>query len=122
MKQKTQHIISWIFSGLALLFLLSGTIPKFLPGYNIQFAALFPNLAPAWIFGIALVGIITAYLIPKTTHIGFAFATSYLGGAAALAWMTMGGLASIPVFVGIIFLWIGHGLRFPHLCTCAITK
>jgi hypothetical protein len=115
MKQKTQTILSWVFCGLALLFLLSGTIPKFIPSYIADFSTQFPGFAPAWVFGLVLVATIALYLVPKTTHIGFAFATSYLGGAAALAWMTMGGVASIPVFVGITFLWIGHGLRHTEL-------
>jgi hypothetical protein len=116
MNQKTKTIVSWVFSGLALLFLLSGTIPKFIPSTAADFNNAFPNLAPAWVYGLVLIATIILYLMPKTTHVGFALATSYLGGAAALAWMTMGGASAVIVFIGITFLWIGHGLRYPEFC------
>lgn len=125
MKDKTRRILGWSFSALPLLFLLMGAFPKFTAKYNVDFTTMYPNFAPAWVFGLVLILAVVLYLVPRTQVIGFVLASSYLGGAAALAWQTTaqsvpagapyGFMAALMVFVAITLLWIGQALLRPSL-------
>lgn len=125
MEHKTRRIIGWSFSALPLLFLLMGAFPKFTANYQTMFETAYPAFAPAWVFGLVLILAVVLYLVPKTQVIGFVLASSYLGGAAALAWQTTaqtvpagapyGIMAALMVFVAITLLWIGQAFLRPSL-------
>ena len=111
---KTRRTIGWVLSGLICVALTISAFRKFFGTEGVTEAMTKVNLEEKLlVIGIVELLCVIAYLIPKTSNVGFFLCSSYLGGAIAIE-MAMG---EFPL-VGIAFntiLWIGTYLRKPEV-------
>lgn len=112
---KKQRIIGWIFSGLAILFMLLDSIGKLAKPDAVIKGTLelgYPESAIGTLGIISLVSTVL-YIIPRTAFIGAVLLTGFFGGAVATHLRLGNPLFShilFTVYLG-IFVWLGLYLR-----------
>lgn len=112
---KTQRWISWIMSGLVILFMLFDSIFKFIkpPAAVEGTVALGYAEHHLLVLGILGLGSIILYAIPRTSVLGAVLLTGYFGGAIATHVRMDAPLFShilFPVYLGVL-AWGGIWLR-----------
>lgn len=109
MSQKAKNIVSLILTGLPALMLVLSSFMKITRQPAIMDTLGKTGFGPyIVILGVFELAFAVLLLIPKTRKLGFLFATSYLGGAAAIE--IAEGRAPIA-FVFIAMAWVGMYLH-----------
>ncbi len=112
---KSVKWISYILSGLSVLFLLFSASGKFFKPDEME-----ANILPlGWrmdqmtVLGVVELACVVLYLIPRTAVLGAVLLTAYLGGAVATH-ARIGDHFFIPIIVSGV-AWLGLYLREPRL-------
>ena len=117
-KNKTQKIVGWVLSGLAIAFLLFDGVMKFFMD-KLPPEALEAGAALQWpiekmpLVGTILLVCLVIHLVPRTAILGAVLLTGYLGGAVASHIRVGNPLFShtlFPIYIA-IFIWGGLYLR-----------
>lgn len=116
---KRTKIVSWIFSGLTLLFLLMDAFFKLIKSEEAVKGTVELGYSESLVIplGILLLVCSVLYLIPRTSFIGAIVLTGYFGGAVATHLRLGNPLFShilFTVYLG-VFVWVGLALRTPKL-------
>lgn len=112
---KTQRWVSYIMSGLVILFMLADSIMKFVKPAEVVEGTLALGFGEEHLVIIGTLGLISTllYAFPKTSVIGAILLTAYFGGAVATHVRLNNPLFShtlFTVYFG-IFVWGGLWLR-----------
>jgi hypothetical protein len=112
---KTVKWISYILSGLSVLFLLFSASGKFFKpeGMEVNVTPLGWRMDQMTALGIVELACVVLYLIPRTAVLGAVLLTAYLGGAVATH-ARIGDPYFIPIIVSGV-AWLGIYLREPRL-------
>jgi hypothetical protein len=112
---KKTRIISWVISGLVILFLLFDGIGKIAQPEEVVSSTVELGYNPDVLTGLGILLLISTilYALPQTAFWGALLLTAYLGGAVATHVRVGNPLFShtlFPVYMGIL-LWLGLYLR-----------
>lgn len=112
---KSVNWISYILSGLSVLFLLFSASGKFLKpeGMEVNVEPLGWRMDQMTALGFVELACIIIYLIPRTAVLGAVLLTAYLGGAVATH-ARIGDHFFFPVIISGV-VWLGLYLREPRL-------
>lgn len=112
---KTTLIISWIMSGLIILFMLMDGVMKIVQPVQVVEATLSLGFASHHIAVLGICSLIATvlYSIPRTSVLGAVLLMAYFGGAIAVNLRLdkpLAGHTLFPVYLGVI-MWGGLWLR-----------
>ncbi len=121
MSSRLNSVIGWICHGLVAAFTIFSGVMEFIVDFSLPEVVAYTDslgiTGMEYYIGAAKLVIVTVFLIPRTSTVGFVFMVGYFGGVLATH-ITHGmtGLAqNAPIYLVFILLTIGAWFRNPEL-------